>query len=302
MLEKLDGRYLVTFLAVLEEGSFSRAADKLGYVQSTVTSQIQLLEQTCKQKLFHRLARGVQATDAGERLAVYARQFVQLGRSLEEALGSMEEPQGIVRVSALESFCVTRFSGFLEPFLAEFPGISLHLATGFQGDIVEQVLSHAVDFGIVPKDPSRDDIEFEPLVVERMALVSSAGLGAQLNDKGFSSFTGLQIIGFGNRCVYHTDGQKLLLELGMPLDARTAELPSTELIRQMISYGAGVAYMPEITMERELAEGTIVRIPLQEPSVLTHGLIRHRDRVLNVPARVFRQRLLEWFHPTDGHG
>ncbi|RIX59573.1 LysR family transcriptional regulator [Paenibacillus nanensis] len=299
MLEKLEGRFLVTFLTVLEEGSFSRAAEKLGYVQSTVTSQIQLLEQTCGQKLFHRLSRGVQITDAGERLAIYARQFVQLGRALEEALGSLEEPCGIVKICALESFCVTRFSRFLKPFLSEFPSISLHLSTGFQGDIVEQVLSHAIDFGIVPKDPEREEIVFEPLVAEPMAFVSTADLAAQLNDKGWEPFPELQMIGFGNRCVYHTDGQKLLDELGVPSGARTAEFPSTELIRQMIACGVGAAYLPEITMQKELAEGTVVRIPLPNPSTLTHGLIRHRDRVLNAPAKVFCNKLLNYFHITQ---
>ncbi|MCY9656119.1 LysR family transcriptional regulator, partial [Paenibacillus thiaminolyticus] len=55
MIELLEGRVMKTFIAVMEEKSFSRAAERLGYVQSTVTTHIQSLEQACKQKLFHRL-------------------------------------------------------------------------------------------------------------------------------------------------------------------------------------------------------------------------------------------------------
>lgn len=295
MLGVLEGRFLVTFLTVLEEGSFSRAAEKLGYVQSTVTSQIQLLEQGCRHKLFHRLPRGVKLTEAGEKLAVYARQFVQLGQSMEEALGSLDQPRGSVRVGALESFCVTRLSGFLRPFFEEYPEVTLLLETGFQGDIVERVQSHAVDFGIVPKDPNREDLLFQPLVHEVMALVSSKGLADLILAKGWDQLAGVQIIGFGNRCVYQTDGQKLLAEMGMSPEAQLTEFPSTELIRQMVTCGLGIAFVPEITMERELSEGTVVRIPLQNPIRLTHGIIRHKDRVLNTPSKVFQSKLVNHF-------
>ncbi|WP_309273281.1 LysR family transcriptional regulator [Paenibacillus sp.] len=71
-IELLEGRFSKTFIVVMEEQSFSRAADKLGYVQSTVTTHIQLLEQACGQKLFHRLSRGVKPTAAGEKLMKYA--------------------------------------------------------------------------------------------------------------------------------------------------------------------------------------------------------------------------------------
>lgn len=131
-LERLDGRSLITFLTVLEAGSISRAAERLGYVQSTVTSQIQQLEQSCGRRLFHRRPRGVIPTEAGETLAVYVREFLHLGQLLEEALGSFDEPRGVVRVRALESFCVTRLSDFLHDFFTEFPGITLHLETGFK--------------------------------------------------------------------------------------------------------------------------------------------------------------------------
>ncbi|XEC93636.1 LysR family transcriptional regulator [Paenibacillus tarimensis] len=295
MIEMLEGRFLLTFLTVQEEGSFSRAAAKLGYVQSTVTSQIQLLEQGCRQKLFHRLPRGVKLTEAGEKLAVYARQFVQLGQSLEEALGSLEEPKGPVRVRALESFCVNRLTRFFNPFFGDYPKVTLLLETGFQGDIVEQVLSHAVDFGIVPKDPAREDLLFEPLIEEEMVLVASKELADRILEKGWGWLQGIQVIGFGERCVYQTDGQKLLAEMGMPAETQLAEFPSTELIRHMVACGLGVAFVPEITMELEIAEGTVVSLPLPKQVRLTHGIIRHRDRVLNTPAKVFRNKLLEYF-------
>jgi LysR family transcriptional regulator, cell division regulator len=104
VIELLEGRFFKTFIAVIEEKSFSRAADKLGYVQSTVTSHIQLLEQACKQKLFHRLSRGVKPTEAGEKFLKYAYQFIHLGTSIEEAMNELEQPGGTVHLRMQESF------------------------------------------------------------------------------------------------------------------------------------------------------------------------------------------------------
>ncbi|MEK3788395.1 LysR family transcriptional regulator [Paenibacillus sp. FSL K6-1230] len=295
MLETLEGRSLLTFLAVLEEGNFSRAAEKLGYVQSTVTSQIQSLEQSCNQKLFHRLSRGVKPTEAGEQFALYARQFVQLGHSLEEALENLDHPRGMMRLGSLESFLVTRMSDFMHAFFTEYTEINLLLETGFQADIVEQVQSHALDFGIVPMDPQKEDLIFEPLIEEEMIVVASKSLAHVIESEGWENTSGIQMVGFGSRCVYHTEGLKLLSEMGFPSGSRSTGFASTELVRQIVTCGLGVALVPKISMARELAEGSVVSLPLPRQVSFVHGIVRHKKRVLNTPSKVFYQEIIEYF-------
>ncbi|WP_028591313.1 LysR family transcriptional regulator [Paenibacillus massiliensis] len=295
MLETLEGRSLLTFLAVLEEGNFSRAAEKLGYVQSTVTSQIQLLEQSCNQKLFHRLSRGVKPTEAGEQFALYARQFVQLGHSLEEALENLDHPRGMMRLGSLESFLVTRMSDFMHAFFTEYTEINLLLETGFQADIVEQVQSHALDFGIVPMDPKKEDLIFEPLIEEEMIVVASKSLAHVIESEGWENTSGIQMVGFGSRCVYHTEGLKLLSEMGFPSGSRSTGFASTELVRQIVTCGLGVALVPKISMAQELAEGSVVSLPLPRQVTFVHGIVRHKKRILNTPSKVFYQEIIEYF-------
>ncbi|WP_123042353.1 LysR family transcriptional regulator [Cohnella candidum] len=294
MLDKLEGRFFVTFLAVLEEGSFSQAADKLGYVQSTVTAQIRQLEQTCGQTLFQRLPRGVVPTEAGREMADYARRFRRLGEMLEERMSRLEEPRGTVVLRTMESFCVTRLSGFLPGFLGEYPEIRLRLETGFQSDIVDQVARHAADIGIVPRDPGRDDLTFEPLVDEKMIFAASAELARGIEDEGWSALNGRPAIGFGRSCLYRAVAGKLLGEQGAPVPEET-EFPSTELIRQMVAAGHGVAFLPEIAVRGEIASGRVAEIPMPREVRLTHGLITRKDRVLNAPARALRNKLSAYF-------
>lgn len=291
MLDKLEGRYFITFLSVLEEGSFSRSADKLGYVQSTVTSHIQQLELACGQKLFNRMPRGVQPTDAGISLAEYARQFRQLGTLLEEQMTRFNEPRGEVRLRTLESFCVTRLGKFLPNFFSEYPDVILRLDTGFQGDIVEETVRHAIDFGIVPRDPGRDDLLFEPLIDEPMTLVASRAIAEQANEAGWQSLSREQVIGFGTRCLYQTVASSLLEGQGLQT-LQQVEFPSTELIRQMISHGRGVAFLPLAAIKEHLESGVIAEIALTEPVSLTHGVITHKDRALSAAAKIFKARLL----------
>ncbi|MCG7379802.1 LysR family transcriptional regulator [Paenibacillus sp. ACRSA] len=295
MLENLEGRSLLTFLAVLEEGNFSRAAEKLGYVQSTVTSQIQLLEQSCNQKLFHRLPRGVKLTEAGEQFALYARKFVQLGHSLEEALENLDHPRGTLRLGSLESFLVTRMSNFMHSFFKEYTEIHLLLETGFQADIVEQVQSHVIDFGIVPMNPKKEDLIFEPLIEEQMIVVASKNLAHLIENEGWENTSGIQMIGFGSRCVYHTEGLKLLSEMGLPSEIRSTGFASSELVRQVVTCGLGVALVPKIMMAQELAEGSVISLPLPRQVTFVHGIVRHKKHVLNTPSKVFYRALTEYF-------
>jgi DNA-binding transcriptional LysR family regulator len=295
MLNKMEGRFFVTFLAVLEEGSFSQAAEKLGYVQSTVTTHIRLLEEACGQTLFHRLPRGVRPTEAGETMAEYANRFRRLGDMLEEQMSRLNEPRGEVKLRTMESFCVSRLAGFLPDFMSDYPEIRLRLETGFQADIVDQVVRHAVDIGIVPRDPGRDDIIFEPLIDENMIFAASRELADRVSTEGWSAIAEFPTIGFGRSCLYRTVAGRLLGERDIPSLEET-EFPSTELIRQMVAAGHGVAFMPEIAVRGLLDSGTVAELPLPEPMLMTHGLITHKDRVLNAPARVLRSKLLAYFH------
>ncbi len=291
MLDKLEGRFLITFLSVLEDGSFSRSADKLGYVQSTITSHIQQLELACGQKLFHRMPRGVQPTDAGLSLAEYARQFRQLGTLLEEQMTRLDEPRGEVRLRTMESFCVTRLGKFLPGFFAEYPDVTLRLETGFQGDIVEETIRHGIDFGIVPRDPGRDDLLFEPLMPEPMVFAASRTIAETVNREGWQSLERERVIGFGPRCLYQTLAGSLLEGQGLR-GIDQAEFPSTELIRQMISHGRGVAFLPRAAVEEQLESGSIAEINLPEPVTLTHGLITRKDRALSAAAKIFKSKLM----------
>ncbi|MCY9517793.1 LysR family transcriptional regulator [Paenibacillus apiarius] len=292
MIELLEGRYFKTFIAVMEEKSFSRAADKLGYVQSTVTTHIQFLEQACKQKLFHRLSRGVKPTAAGEKLVKFAYQFVHLGASIEEAMNEIEQPRGTVYLRMQESFFLTRISSIMQHFVKEYPEVKLRVESGFHQDILDQVLEHAIDFGIVPRDPQRNDLIFYPLVEEKLVFIASHALMKEVETEGLNRLSREVMISFGTICLYHTHASTVLQEAGIYVkDA--LELPSLEMIKKSVACGIGFALVPEVGVKKELDEGHFQVLPISPESYSMHGLIIHKNRELSYPAKLVKSELIK---------
>src|SRR5688500_4041002 len=104
----MDLRQLNTFCTVAHALSFSRAATSLNYVQSSVTAQIQTLEDDLGVQLFDRMGKRVALTDAGKRLLLYAEKILRLAEEARSAVKTDEEPGGTVVVSAPESLCTYR--------------------------------------------------------------------------------------------------------------------------------------------------------------------------------------------------
>ncbi|MFN2747772.1 MULTISPECIES: LysR family transcriptional regulator [Bacillus] len=294
MIELLEGKFFKTFIAVMEEKNFSRAADRLGYVQSTVTSHIQLLEQACGQRLFHRLSRGVKPTPAGLKLSKYAYQFIQLGMSLGEAMNELDQPQGTVRIRMQESFFLTRMSFLIEDFLKDYPKIRLQLESGFQHDIVQQVLNHAADFGIVPQNPNRPDLLFYPLFAEKLVFIAPHVLAEKVESEGFGVLSRETFISFGTSCVYHTEAGRLLQEAGVEGNS-ALEYPSIDMIKQAVRCGIGFAFIPEVAVKQELEAKQFKLLPVTAPIVSTHGLIVHQDRELSLAASLLKEKVTGYF-------
>lgn len=304
MLDRLESRFIVTFLAVLETGSFSRAALKLGYVQSSVTAQIARLEEITGRRLFDRRPRGVAPTAAGERFASFARRYAQLGEALEQALGSLDEPAGTVRIRTLEAFCAAYLPELLQQFLARYPRIRLQLQTGFHADIADAVAAGEADLGLVPQDPSRRELDFTPLAEVELAWIAPPGTAA-LPDPyaagGDASAlpAAAAYIGFGSRCMYHGLGIRQLEALGAsPADAM--EFASMEMIRHTVRSGMGIALVPRKAVEADLEAGLLARLPGLPSVKLMHGLIRAKGRELTAPARLLEESLTAFFQGRSG--
>lgn len=294
MIEHMEGRSMKTFVTVMEEKSFSKAALKLGYVQSTVTMHIQQLEETLGTPLFRRLPRGVELTAAGREVAPYAYRFLQLGDALREKLTDLDEPKGTVRLRALESFCVPHLPAMLPGLFERYPGIQLGLETGFQRDIVQEVSAYRVDLGIVPQDPQHKHLTFLPLLRDELLWVGAPALIAHLEREGSSALARTPVISFGSRCLYQTMASDALTAKGVAGYAGLT-FDSTEMIKQTMVCGMGLALMPRTAVRTEVAGGKLKVFEAMPAIPFEHGLIHRAGKELSAPVEACKAHMLAFF-------
>ncbi len=121
----MDLNVLRTFVAVCEYSGFSAAGEKLGYTQSTVSSQIRQLEKELGVRLFDRLYHRTELTEDGRRALEFAREMLSANERLHAALHRPDEVRGQVRLAMSSSACSRYFGGDYLEFRRRFPGVRL---------------------------------------------------------------------------------------------------------------------------------------------------------------------------------
>lgn len=294
MIDALEGRLFLAFIALAEEKSFSRAAERLGYVQSTITTHIQQLEKIVGQKLVHRYPRGMELTEAGQLFAQYAYRYVHLVRSLDEQMRGLTEPSGTIRIRTQESFFLTRMLPFIQDYTNRVPNVNVRVEHGAYSDILSGVLNHELDFGIVPQNPNRHELLFDPILEETIVFAASESVARQVRESGAQVLGNQLFISNGTSCLYHTSAADVLKQAGITVkDA--LELPSLEMIKQYVSCGKGFALIPEIAIRNEIQAGALQVLTFAPEMKFTHGLIAHRNREHTPTAQGFRTSLMDFY-------
>jgi DNA-binding transcriptional LysR family regulator len=168
----MELRHIYTFQAIVKEGSFLKAAEKLMYAQSTITLHIQQLEAELGVKLFIRQGKKVQLTEAGRSLQEQADSLVARAMSLQQTMFDLVAGEaGHVRIGVIEPTASLRLPQLLTPFCQERPRIRLTIEVGNTKTISQRVASGALDIGICSPPAAHLGLDFEPLFVEQLALL-----------------------------------------------------------------------------------------------------------------------------------
>src|SRR4051812_25885712 len=156
----MDLRQLEMFRAVAEQGTFTKAADRLHVSQSAVSRQVQLLEEELGGTLLRRSAKGVSLTEAGELLL---RMTHRVERDVEEALAEISHPPALPRAPLPRGggmpVCLSTLPRLLKKYRRLFPGVDLQVTAGSSEKILERVRAHEVDLGLLTLPIVSKDLE-----------------------------------------------------------------------------------------------------------------------------------------------
>ena len=167
----LDPRLLRAFVTILDDGSFTRAADRLHMTQSTISQQLARLEEAVGQILVDREARPVRVTASGERLLGYARRILALQQEAETALG---DPAGTtsIRIGLPEDIFSKPMALLFRHFAREHREVRLDVTSGLSRELLRRYRGGELDIAVVKEPaPSADARASFP---EPMAWVEAA--------------------------------------------------------------------------------------------------------------------------------
>ena len=284
----MDLFQLETFLAVAEERSFSRAAARLHRTQPAVSQVIAKLESELGETLLERSSRDGTLTDAGEVLREYAQKMLNLRSDATAALVDLRLLHtGKLSLAANEYTCLYLLP-VLDAFRKEMPGVKIAVQRSLASRIADEVLSHSVEIGVVSFRP--DDPQVRSIVVYRDDLVCVVGKKHALAGAEKVSIQRLGREFFVAHNVSSPLRQKVVQEFKRhktPLNMEV-ELPSLEAIKRFVERGNGVALVPGLTVENDLAAGTLVRVAVPELRVERKlRLVYRRQAALSHAARAF---------------
>jgi DNA-binding transcriptional LysR family regulator len=255
---------LETFLTVVAERSFSRAALRLHRTQPAVSQVIRKLEEELGEPLFERASRDGTLTAAGEVLREYAERLLRLRNEAESALEEVRSlERGRLTLAANEYTCL-----YLLPVLDEFrrqcPQISILVQRSLASHIPDEVQRRTAELGIISYQPDdeqlgaiavyADDLVF--IVHPKHVLARETKVG--IRDLGAENFIAHNVASPRRKLVEESFAKhQTPLNIGV-------ELPSLEAIKRFVASGNGVALVPALSVQTEIARGELVAIPVSE--------------------------------------
>jgi DNA-binding transcriptional LysR family regulator len=297
----MDISQLEVFLAVAREGGFSRAADKLYRTQSAVSQAIRKLEEEIGEPLFDRSARDGLVTDAGRVLQEYAEQLLNVRENAREALAELRELQKGKLVIGANEFTALYLLRVLAEFGRLHPAIRVMVQRSLGSQIPDDVLRHNCEFGVLTYDP--EDEELSSVVVYSDELILVVPPQHPLAQESKVSIRQLGAESFVAHIVSSPYREKVLQAFKQhktPLHMGV-ELPTLQAIKRFVAMGSGVAFLPEISVEDEIARGELVRIPVQELKVHRKlRLIYRRSATLSHAGRAFLKVAESVAHSVGG--
>jgi DNA-binding transcriptional LysR family regulator len=284
----MDLAQLEVFLTVAREGRFSRAAEKLYRTQSAVSQSIHKLEEEIGEPLLDRSSRDGLLTDAGRVLQEYAERLLNLRNDAQQALVDLRELQkGKLAIAANEFTAL-----YLLPVLAEFrrlhPMIKITVQRALGSHIPDDVLGHNSEMGVLTYDPQEPQLHSIVVYLDELIFVVpprhplAGEPQVSIRQLGAESFVAHIVSSpYREKVIQAFKRHKTPLHMDI-------ELPTLQAIKRFVAMGNGVALVPEISVETELARGDLVRIPVRELRLHRKlRLIYRKSASLSHAARAF---------------
>lgn len=279
----MDLRQLRYFVAIVEQGSFSRAASVLNVAQPALSLHVRNMEAHLGTQLLCRGPRGVVPTEAGEILLRHARIILnQLAIAEEQVRGGIAEPAGPVRLGLPGTIAEIVSVPLFVAAQQRFPKVQLRLAEAMSGFVTEWLIDGRIDLALIYRPPeglgiAATEILREELVffgpLDRIATLDLPPPGKPLC---FDLLSRIPLVVPGQ-----AHGLRVLLDdLARARRVRlkvAVEVDSYSNIRELVKAGFGCSILPRHVIAGEIAAGTMQAWSIESPAVRRGVFLARRD-------------------------
>lgn len=285
----MDLAQLRIFVCVVQERSFSRAAEKLLRTQPAISIAMRRLEEEVGEQLIDRAGRTLNVTEAGGVLLTYAQRMLRLH---DEALVEVGQLRGLYKgklaIGANESTSLYYLPRLLLDFRERNATIRIEVSRSLSERIPSEVLDRNLDFGFLSFDPKHPSLESEVVCIDRLVLVASPqhhlarAERVQITDLGREHFIAHNV---------RTPTRARIFDLferhATPLNI-SMEIATLETIKEFIMRNTGVAILPRLAVEGDVASGSLAQIEVEGLDLeRTIRVVFRREDVLSHAAKAF---------------
>jgi DNA-binding transcriptional LysR family regulator len=285
------------FSRVVQEKSFSKAADKVFRTQPAVSIAIRRLEEEIGLPLLDRTQKMPVLTEAGRVVYDYAQRILGLRDQVGQAIAEMQSlKRGLIRVGANESTSLYLLPELILKFREQHPEVKVEIFRYVSSRLPREVLERNLDFALMASEPADRDLEAFPLLKDELVLIMSpkhqlaTRPSVKIKDLGKESFVAHNVKSGSRVKVIEAFARQ-----HTPLNI-TLELATIETIKRFVQKRVGVAFVPRMCGARGIGDCAGPRShtqshPVGGPSP-RRQLLTGRCCLLKRPPRPCRSRCL----------
>lgn len=285
----MNTKYLSTLKAILETGSFQKAALKLNYTQSTVTFQIQQLEQDLSVKLFEKVGRKMKLTHAGKEILPFIETILQAEYDIKNYGKDLAETTGTLRIAIPDELLCTKMQPILQEFTRQAPNVQLIVKSLSCYSIRDEVIHGGVDLGIhcdiggYPNTVNVEDLTFYNVCLVASPTFSPSQLDfiTPHQQKDINLIISDPHSVHQKRFYQYLDSKKIILN-------HTMELWSVGAAKTAVMSNLGISYLPLFTIEEELKSGLLIPVRTElDAEIVPVILSYHKNKFISKPMELF---------------
>lgn len=299
----MELRQLITFSKITQLKSFLKAAENLGYAQSTITTQIQLLEKELGIKLFEKIGRNMELTSKGLIFLEYAEKIINLANEAKEAVTDSDTPKGTLKIGVVESLCTIKLPELLEAFHIKYPEVKVIIKIGTCSELQNMLKNNAVDLIFTLGELIKDQDLISCMSKKENMVILASPLNKLKNNMNITlkDIEGESLILTEKGCSYRSVFEAMFHKEGLQPNL-ALEIGSIETIKSFVMKNLGITLLPLMTVEDELSKRSLVKLDLVDCDFnMMTQILYHRNKWLTPAMNTFIEELKSLYTQNENY-